>query len=82
MEITAPTLAIAQTIKVTLTGQLSVHNNQNVTTSASFDLTYVMPEIDVVQSIVNQKPAFETVPEALYKFDLADETIEMSVDLG
>ena len=53
-----------------------------MTTTASFELTYVMPEIDVVQSIVNQKPAFETPPEAIYKFDLADETVEMSVDLG
>ena len=82
LEITAPLFAIAQNVIVTLTGELAVHNGETINATASFDLNYYFAsEIDTVQSIINQKPAFEKPLASSYVFDLA-ENVDLIEDLG
>ena len=61
------------------TGRLVISKIESIDVNLSFVLTYLMPELDKVQNIVNQSPAFSAA--LAYKFDLAT-TSKMTADLG
>ena len=56
---------------------------ETLSTSVTFVISYTLPEIDVVESVINGKPRWDSTEVATrYVFDIGDPSAKMSVDLG
>ena len=56
---------------------------ETLATSVTFDISYTLPEVDVVEKVINGKPKWDNTDVATrYAFDIGDPNAKMSVDLG